>query len=201
MSAGETAKSHPFICRGCHVRYTHLGTCEICGSDIVVAAEWPEDPARAAQAMRGPEAKPHVIMAALSVLAVAASVVLAWGEVTLWGVVPCGAVTIGLLFVPVQRWRRKDAAEELSDYLRTAPFDGHAMQDGVAREVAVQTTSRNPIGCIGLIVGVVLPLAFVRWSYPPTIVAGVAAIAGFVIAWVRRHLRETEATAGRGVPL
>jgi hypothetical protein len=183
------------------VRYTRLGTCQICDSDIVVAAEWPIDPAAAAVAMTAPEPKGHRILAALALIAVAVSVLLAWGEVTLWGVVPCGAVTLGLLFVPVTRWRGKEAGEELGEYVRSVPFDGHAMQDGLAREAAVQTTARSPVGCIGLFVGVVLPLAFVRWNYLPAVVAGLAAVSGFVLAWIRRHLREAEATAGRGVPL
>jgi hypothetical protein len=140
-------------------------------------------------------------MAALALVAVAVASFLAWGEPTLWGVVPSGALTVGLLFVPVTRWRGKDAGEQLGEHVRNVPFDGHAMQDGAARAAAVVTTSRNPIGCIGLAVGVVLPLVFVQWGHPPTVVAGVAAVCGFVLAWVRRHLRESEATAGRGVPL
>jgi hypothetical protein len=201
MTPGDTAESHPFICRGCHVRYTHPGTCQICGSDIVVEAEWPTDPALAAAAMRGPEPARHEGMAASALIAVALAVSLAWGEVTLWGVVPSGALTLGLLFVPVTSWRGREAGDQLGDQVRDVPFDGHALQDGAARAAAIATTSRNPIGCIGLAVGVVLPLAFVQWSHPPTIVAGAAAIVGFVLAWIRRHLRETEASAGRGVPL
>jgi hypothetical protein len=140
-------------------------------------------------------------MAVLALVALALALLLAWGEVTLWGVVPSGALSIGLLFVPVRRWRGKEAGEQLGDNVRSVQFDGHALQDGAARVAAVTTSSRNPVGCIGLVVGVVLPLVFVRWGHPPTIVAALLAITAFVLAWVRRHLRETEATAGRGVPL
>jgi hypothetical protein len=183
------------------VRYTHIGTCEICGSDIVPDVEWPTDPALVARAMQGPEAKAHRFVAALALLAVALSVALAWGEVTLWGVVPCGLMTVVFVFHPITRWRGREAGEELGEYMKAVPFDGHAMQDGLAREAAVITTSRTPVGCAGMLIGVVLPLALVQWDDPTTVVAGVVAIAGFVLAWVRRHLREVEASAGRGVPL
>jgi hypothetical protein len=151
--------------------------------------------------MRPPEPSAHEISLVLSVIAGMVAIALAWGETTLWGIVPCVALTMGLLIVPVTRWRGRDAGEELGDYVKAAPFDGHAMQDGLARQAAVVTTPRNPIGCIGLFIGVLLPLITVRWDDLTTAVAAIAAVAGFVLAWLRRHRREAEATAGRGVPL
>jgi hypothetical protein len=57
------------------------------------------------------------------------------------------------------------------------------------------------VGCLGLVVGVILPLATIRPQATATIVAGVSAVVGFLLAWIRRHWREAEASAGRGVPL
>jgi hypothetical protein len=199
-STGSAADSHPFICRGCHVRYSHGGQCQICGSEIVIEAEWPTDPVQAAARMRAPEPKRHELIVVFALVAVTISVVLAWGEATLWGVVPCGVASVAFLLVPITPWRGRDAGEELGDYLKAAPFDGHAMQDGLARQAAVTTTPRVPIGCLGLVVGVILPLATIRPGSTPTIVAGVTAMVGFLLAWIRRHWREAEASAGRGVP-
>jgi hypothetical protein len=198
---GDALERYPFICRGCHVRYMHAGQCQICGSEIVVTAEWPADPVQIAAQMRAPEPGRHGLMVVMALLAVAVSVALAWGESTLWGVVPCGVATVSLLLVPLPRWRGKDAGEELGDYVKATTFDGHAMQDGAARAAAVATTPRVPIGCLGLVVGVVLPVATIRPGSTPTVVAGLVAVVGFVLAWIRRHWREAEASAGRGVPL
>ena len=120
----------------------------------------------------------HEVMVVFALVAVVIAVALAWGETTLWGVVPCAIATLALLFAPITRWRRKDAGEELGDYLKAAPFDGHAMQDGLARSAAVATSPRVPIGCLGLVVGVILPLATIRPSVAATVVVGIAAIGG-----------------------
>jgi hypothetical protein len=165
---------------------------------VVPIAELPAVPDRS---MRPPQPSAHEISFVLAVVLGLLALGLAWGESAMWGVVPCVALTIGLLLVPVTRWRGRDAGEELGDYVKATPFDGHAMQDGLARQAAVVTTSRNPIGCIGLFIGVLLPLLTVRWDHAGTVGAALAAIGGFVLAWIRRHRREAEASAGRGVPL
>ena len=146
-----------FVCRGCHARYTHRGECEICGSEIVVEAEWPRSDERS---MVAPEPRPHIGTALLAMVCAPASVALAWGQTTLWGVVPCALVTVALVVAPVTRWTKSD--EEIEGFARAAPFDGHALQEGAAREMAAVTSSRRPIGCVGLFVGVVLPLILIR---------------------------------------
>ncbi len=190
--------SHRFVCRGCRVRYTHRGQCEICGSDIVVEAEWPLDE-RGAMVL--PEPRLHGFAAAFALVAAGASVALAWGEPTLWGVVPCAVITVALVLAGVTRWPRKEPGDELGAMAREASFDGHALQEGAAREIAAVTSARRPIGCAGLFFGVLLPLVMIRPESPATIAAGLIATAGFVVAWIRRIRRETEASAGRGVPL
>jgi hypothetical protein len=180
------------------VRYAHGGQCEICGADIVVEAEWPFDDTGA---MVPPEPRPHILSAAFALVSAGGAVVLAWGETTLWGVAPCAVITIVLVFARVTRWPRTEPGDELGELARQAPFDGHALQEGAARATAAVTSTRLPIGCAGLFFGVVLPLALIRPETPATVVAGLAAVAGFVVAWIRRLRRETEASAGRGVPL
>ena len=151
--------------------------------------------------MAAPEPHPHIGAALLAMACAPASVALAWGQTTLWGVVPCALVTVALVVAPVTRWTKSDVNEEIEGFARAAPFDGHALQEGAAREMAAVTSSRRPIGCVGLFVGVVLPLILIRPEYPATIAAGVLAALGFLLAWIRRVRRETEASAGRGVPL
>jgi hypothetical protein len=180
------------------VRYAHRGQCQICGSDIVVEAEWPLDERGT---MELPEPRIHGLAAAFAVLAAIGAVALAWGESTLWGVVPCAVITIVLVFVGATTWPRKEPGDELGAMARQASFDGHALQEGAAREIAAVTSARRPIGCAGLFFGVLLPLVMIRPESPATIAAGLGATGGFVVAWIRRIRRETEASAGRGVPL
>ncbi len=67
-------------------------------------------------------------------------------------------ITVVLVFAPVTRWPRKDVGDELGALARQAPFDGHALQEGAAREIAAVTSARRPIGCAGSFFGVLLPL-------------------------------------------
>ena len=120
------------------MRYAHRGQCQICGSDIVVEAEWPLDE-RGAMAL--PESRLHGLAAAFAVLASVGAVALAWGESSLWGVVPCAVVTVALVFIPVRQWPRKEVGDELGAMARQTTFDGHAMQEGAAREIAAVTSS------------------------------------------------------------
>jgi hypothetical protein len=151
--------------------------------------------------MAPPEPKLHALWAAFALTAAAGAVALAWGESTLWGVVPCAVITVVLVFAGVTLWPRKDVGDELGGMTRQASFDGHALQEGAAREMAASTSARRPVGCAGLFFGVLLPLVTIRPDNPLTIAAGLAASAGFLSAWIRRIRRETEASAGRGVPL
>jgi hypothetical protein len=195
----EPLERHRFVCRGCHIRYTHAGRCQNCGSEIVIEAEWPVDPDDAA--MAPPEPRRHLVAALLAALCVPTSIALSWGETTMWGVVPCAIATGGLLVAPVSPFRRRDVGEEMSAIARQAPVGNHPLQEGAAREMAAVTSSERPIGCVGMFFGVLAPLIVVRPDEPITVVAGVLAAVGFVLAWVRRVRRTSEAAAGRGVPL
>jgi hypothetical protein len=195
----DPLERHRFVCRGCRVRYTHIGQCENCGSEIVVEAEWPVEPD--ANAMAAPRPHPHVVSASVAALCVPVSVGLAWGEPTMWGVVPCGIVTVALLVARVSPWTKKDVGEEMGAFTRQVDVGSHPLQEGAAREMAAVTSSARPIGCAGLFFGVVAPLVVVNLDEPVTVAAGVLAVLGFVLAWVRRVRRTGEAAAGRGVPL
>ena len=198
-SHGDPSRpSHRFVCTGCHIRFTSVRDCPVCGAPVVPLAELPTV---ADRSMLPPEPRPHEMSAVLAVIAVALGIGLAWGESTIWGVVPCAVITIGLLCAPIQRWDRKDVGDELGEFVRRTPPDGHALQDGAARATAAVTSPRRPVGCAGLLFGFVVPLVTVQWDQVETIVAAVSVIAGFVLAWIRRVRRETEASAGRGVPL
>lgn len=190
--------THRFVCTGCHIRYTSVRTCPLCGGRVVPLAELPEVPDTS---MRPPQPRAHEISAVLAAIGVAGAIVLAWGTVTMWGVVPCAVVTVGLLVAPIARWDRPDAGDHLAAFMRRAPSDGHGLQDGAAREMTASWSARRPVGCAGILFGVLVPLVAVRWDQLQTIAAAVCAIAAFVLAWTRRVRRESEASAGRGVPL
>ena len=187
-----------FVCRGCHVRYRHAGQCANCGSEIVVEAEWPLDESGS---MMPPRPRRHVLAVGIALGAAMASIALAWGTTTLWGVVPCAVITVALLLSPVSTWDKADVSDELSAMTRLTTSDGHALQDGAARELTAINSSRRPVGCAGMFFGVLLPLVVVRPGEPATVAAGILAVVGFVVAWARRVRREAEAAAGRGVPL
>lgn len=187
-----------FVCRGCRVRYRHGGQCANCGSEIVVEAEWPFDDGGS---MAPPRARAHPVLAVTAAACVPVSIGLAWGEPTIWGVVPCSIITVGLLVAPVTPWTRKDPGEEMSEFAREAGVGMHPLQDGAAREMAAVTSTARPIGCAGIAFGVLAPLVVVRPEHPLTVVAGVVAVVGFVVSWVRRVRRTGEAAAGKGVPL
>lgn len=195
----DPLERHRFVCRGCHVRYTHGGRCENCGSEIVVEVEWPVEPDP--DAMAPPRPRPHLVSGAIAGACVPTSLGLAWGEPTMWGVVPCAVVTVGLLVAGVNPFTKKDVGEEMGAYARQAEVGAHPLQEGAAREMAAITSSARPIGCAGMFFGIVCPLLVVRPDDPATVVAGVTAAVGFVLAWVRRVRRTDEAAAGRGVPL
>ena len=191
---GDSLESYRFICRGCHVRYTHGGQCQICGSEIVVEAEWPTDPAIVAAAMATTSRRTSRRHGRVRARGGRASRWRSPGARRRCGEwCPARSRPSRCCSLPSTSWRKKDAGEELGDYLKAAPFDGHAMQDGrPARQ-----RSRPPLGCRSG--------AWV-WSWASsaagdrphrrraaTVVAGIAAMVGFLLAWIRRHWRR-----GRG---
>lgn len=191
-------ENHRFICTGCHIRFTSVRECPVCGSPVVPIVELPAVPDRS---MRPPEPARHEISFVLAVIAGVLAVPLAWGETTIWGVVPCGLLTAVLLVAPIRRWEQREPGDELGSMVRAVPFDGYAIQEGAARAVAAGTSRRVPVGGAGLMFGVLWPLITIQPSEPETIAAAGLAIGGFLLAWIRRVRREAEASAGRGVPL
>jgi hypothetical protein len=196
---GEPAHdTHRFVCAGCHTRFTSVRQCPVCGSPVVPLAELPLVPDRS---MRPPAPKLHELSAGAALLAAALAIGLGWGEPVLWGVVPCVAITLALVFAPIARWEHKEAADVLAAHVRATPADGHPLQDGAARAATAVTSTRRPVGCAGLAFGVVFPLVMIRPEHPATVASGILAVVAFVLAWIRRVRRESEASAGRGVPM
>ena len=135
MSSGpwarDASEGHPFICRGCHVRYAHAGTCQLCQSEIVPIAEWSEPPTQPFVPLVEPKPlKPHKVMAVLALAAAILSIPLAWGEVTLWGVVPCAVLTVAFVFLPPAK-----------GHLEGAPRAKQGMPWGGSAGVAVAGTA------------------------------------------------------------
>lgn len=195
---GASHDTHRFICTGCHTRFTSVRECPVCESPVVPLAELTYTVDRS---MQPPRARPHLVSGSVAVVAVALSIGLAWGHVTIWGVAPCAVLTLILVLAPIARWEHREPGDELGALVREAPSDGHHLVDGSARQTAATTSTRGPIGCAGVLFGVIFPLVTVRPEHPVTVVAGGAACVGFIVAWIRRIRRETEASAGKGVPL
>jgi len=195
---GASHDTHRFICTGCHTRFTSVRDCPVCESPVVPLAELTYTVDRS---MQPPRAQPHVLLGLVASGSVVLSIGLAWGYVTIWGVVPCAVLTSILLFAPIARWERREPGDELGAMLRQAPSDGHPMVDGSARQITAVTSTRLPTGCAGMLFGIVFPLVTIRPEHPATVIAGLAACVGFVVAWLRRIRREGEVSAGKGVPL
>jgi hypothetical protein len=188
-SPGETSEAHPFICRGCRVRYAHAGQCLLCASEIIPLADWTEPPA---PRFVPPDVKSHKVLALISLATVAVSIPLAWGAVTLWGVVLSGLLTIALLFVPATKGDPDAFAPRgVSGFVRGAPPDKQGVPWGTSPDLSIVA--------VGVAAGIVAPLVTILWDQPTTIAAGLAAATGCVVAYVRRALRRVERAAGWGV--
>lgn len=191
------ARTHPFVCPRCATRFKKPGTCTLCASVLVPGDEViPERPRHHA----APSSPWDAVTFAVSATCIVVAVVFAVGTVTLMAVIVTGAVTVGLLVAPLRDPYRPDVGDGLARAVRSTRRDG-SLLDGAALTQTAVISSRNPVGCAGLLVGVGLPIVLIRPDEHATVVASALTITGFVVAWVRKVRREQRMVAGRGVPL